>query len=240
MDRSELVGVYLAAGQSKRMGQDKLALPFGRQPLGAVSLAKALRSNLNRIIIVINNHVVPSWLSAFLLRSPEAWKCDVVVCPDASEGMSCTIREGIRKAQSWKARAAMMILADQPFITTQMLNEIIERFDSAQEAGPEIRYAAPAFGDISSPPILFAKEAFPELLKLKGDIGAKQILKQLVGITLDYAEPTLFYDIDYVAQYEALRSLTSAEDRAVMDGTFATDLIGFKRSESEAFRDFLI
>lgn len=208
MSRIEMVGIYLAAGQSSRMGEDKLALPFGEFPLGVVALIKALQSQLDRIIIVINNKQVPIWLAESLPRCSESWKCKIVVCLDSAEGMSRSIQAGIREALAFKARASMILLADQPLITTEMLNKIIETFKNKQNVNPKIRYAASAFGKILRPPIIFSNEVFPDLLCLKGDSGAKQILKQMPGITIEYDDRTLFYDIDSKAQYAEIFPLT--------------------------------
>ena len=201
MSRSEMVGIYLAAGSSSRMGEDKLMLPFGELPLGGAALIKALQSQLDRIIIIINNSEVPIWLAESLPRCSNSWKCKIVVCRDSAEGMSRSIRAGIREALAIKARAAMILLADQPLITTEMLNQTIETFKSKREIDPKIRYVASTFGGISRPPIIFSREAFPELLNLKGDCGAKQILKQMSGIGIDYHNQDLFFDIDDKAQY---------------------------------------
>jgi len=54
------------------------------------------------------------------------------------------------------------------------------------------------------PPILFSNEIFPELLCLEGDTGAKQILNRTTGITIEFHEQSLFYDVDSKSQYEEL------------------------------------
>ncbi|WP_376768611.1 NTP transferase domain-containing protein [Paenibacillus foliorum] len=46
MSRKNIFGIYLAAGQSSRMGSDKLRLPVGPMNLGNYALAAALNSRL--------------------------------------------------------------------------------------------------------------------------------------------------------------------------------------------------
>lgn len=89
------------------------------------------------------------------------------------------------------------------------LNKIIEQYDIGLEGDPRIQYAAAACGSITSPPILFSKAAFPELLKLKGDSGAKQISQQLAGTTIECRERILFYNVDCTAQYDVLLPLAT-------------------------------
>lgn len=214
MDRNELVGIYLAAGFSTRMGEDKLALPFGKLPLGAVALAQALLSRLDRIFVVINGQGVPAWLDDSIPHCPESWKCRIVVCPDAAEGMSRSIHAGIHEAAALKARAAMILLADQPLVTTEMLNKLIDRFLGGLESDKELRYAASSSGNVLSPPMLFSKEAFPDLISLNGDSGAKQILHRMKGMTVECSDAAILSDIDSRSQYDALVSFASASTYA--------------------------
>lgn len=183
---------------------NKLALPFGQLPLGAVALAKALNSRLDRVIIVTNSEAVPTWLVESKLHFPNFSKCQFAACPDAASGISRSIRVGIHEALAVSAQAAMILLADQPFITTEMINSIISAFNRMREARPDIQYAASAFRSSTCPPVIFSQEAFPELLRLEGDQGAKQVLGRMSGAALEFRDRTLFYDIDNKAQYEAL------------------------------------
>lgn len=203
MARHEIVGIYLAAGLSRRMGEDKLALPFGNLPLGASALSEALLSRLDRIFVVINRHGVPAWLAESLSSCPQSWKCTIVVCPDSEQGLSRSIKAGICEALEIKAGGAMILLADQPLITADMLNQLIDRFNAGLESDEGLRYVASASGNVLSPPMLFASEAFPDLLRLKGDSGAKPILHGMTGITVEYQEADLLCDIDCRDQYEA-------------------------------------
>lgn len=92
----------------------------------------------------------------------------------------------------------------QPFITSDMLNSIIDVFYRCRKAQPYIRYAASTFRNITGPPVLFSHDAFPDLLQLEGDTGAKQMLKRMPGVSIEFRDRTLFYDVDTRAQYDAL------------------------------------
>ncbi|WP_267897395.1 NTP transferase domain-containing protein [Peribacillus glennii] len=64
-----IIGIYLAAGESKRMGLDKRSLPLNQIPLGSVALKQALYSKLHHIVVVMRNEDSSDWLlpSFFLL-----------------------------------------------------------------------------------------------------------------------------------------------------------------------------
>ncbi|MFK7696245.1 NTP transferase domain-containing protein [Paenibacillus sp. HJGM_3] len=98
---------------------------------------------------------------------------------------------------------AMILLADQPLITAEMLNQLLDRFNAGLESDEGLRYVASASGNVLSPPMLFSREAFPDLLRLKGDSGAKPILHGMTGITVEHQEAALLCDIDCRAEYEA-------------------------------------
>ena len=49
--RVKVVGIYLAAGKSQRMGTpNKLALPVGKMSLGSLALETALKSSLDKVL----------------------------------------------------------------------------------------------------------------------------------------------------------------------------------------------
>lgn len=190
----------MAAGSSRRMGpgMHKLCLPMQGTLLGNLALNTALASNLNEVIVITN-------FTSWLLESGQKEGVHTLSCQNASLGQSYSLRQGIEKAESMQADGAMVMLADQPFITTALLNGIIHEFCQH----PELQYVAAAYQGIPRPPVLFSSNIFPILRKLKGDQGARLIFSDpaFQGKVLPYDDEKLFYDVDtWEAYHEVNRS----------------------------------
>ncbi|WP_020061250.1 NTP transferase domain-containing protein [Bacillus sp. 123MFChir2] len=191
----KIIGVYLAAGNSRRMGPGihKLSLPFHNEPLGKVALQTALSSNLAGIIIVAND---ASWA----LQSLRHKNVHILSCADSSQGQSHSLRCGLKKAMHMKADGIVVLLADQPFIKIEIINELIDCYKQHKT----VYYVAAKHRGIVRPPVLFAKKTFPILQTLEGDQGARAIFQQVEGITISYEEPALFYDVDSWSDYQKM------------------------------------
>jgi molybdenum cofactor cytidylyltransferase len=194
--QNKIVGIYLAAGKSTRMGKNKLLLPLGRKTVGAYALHTALDSNLHHIVVVARDDdpSIKHWKS--LLTE----KITVVSCTDSVKGLSRSLNYGIKVANSLKPDGVMILLADQPFIHKKMINQLIAAFI---EDG--VLYVASSFKDIISPPVLIGKQLFPLLSQLKHDEGVKKLLKDhpsIKGKVIHHKSEELFIDIDTIEEYE--------------------------------------
>ena len=123
-----------------------------------------------------------------------------IACNDDPEkGMASSIELGIR-ALPETAQAVMILLVDQTLITESHLLKIIKSW----EENPK-KIICTSDGKNNGPPVIFPKKYFSELLKIKGDNGAKDLLlsndKSLIRIINKHA----FMDIDTV---DDLRGIT--------------------------------
>ncbi len=189
------------------MGRCKLSIPLHDGGwLGGLALREILRSKLDRVYIVTKDDE-PAWLTD-ALSSAEAGKLErtVVKALHAEAGMSHSIRSGLRAAAASGADAVVIMLADQPFVTREHLNRLIACFSKA----PSLHYVASNDGGGSMPPILIASSLFPELMKLEGDKGARELLRQsrFRGETLMPFNPLELADIDTEEELAELKALT--------------------------------
>ncbi|MDF1508877.1 NTP transferase domain-containing protein [Robertmurraya sp. DFI.2.37] len=191
-----IVGVYLAAGSSKRMGCNKLALPLGNSILGAHALHTALQTTISHIIVVTSENASIDW-GAYARE-----KLTVVICKESKQGMSSSIKTGIREVQKMNADAAMLLLADQPFIQVSMLAELIAMFSKG-----EADYVAACYQNIIRPPLLMGKTIFPVAEELSGDKGIKHLLLKrpyIKGRIMPFEDKSLFIDIDTREEYREI------------------------------------
>jgi len=164
----KVVGILLAAGYSTRFGSNKLLapLPAGMPGAGtavAVAAATHLASALPEPLAVVRPRAQKV---SHLLRETG---CRTVVCKSAAEGMGTSLAAGVRAAED--ADGWVIALADMPYVRP----ETIRRIAAALEEGAAI--AAPACAGERGHPVGFARRFRDELLALRGDEGARQILK---------------------------------------------------------------
>ncbi|GAA0135355.1 xanthine dehydrogenase accessory protein PucB [Paenibacillus sp. YSY-4.3] len=209
MRGNQIVGIYLAAGQSTRMGSDKLRLPLGPMKLGNYALAAALSSKLD-YVLVIRNKAAGDWIDDAFYRDTFRQKWSTIHCPEANLGQAHSLRCGVKAALAMEAAAVMIMLADQPLITDVIINELLVCFQ-AQQANSSIGFAAASYDGLARPPVIFAQRMFPELLQLQGDRGASNLIrKEGAGIILDFPNPDLFMDVDNANDYQNLLEKVAA------------------------------
>jgi molybdenum cofactor cytidylyltransferase len=195
-----IIGIYLAAGKSKRMGKCKLSLPLAVKPLGTIALKEIIKSNIDHLLIVTNDFRA-YWLDSAEDLRTYSTKWENVVSLQAHLGQSYSLRTGIIRAKQLGADSVIVFLADQPFVTTSMINRLIN------EAESEHAYVASSDGEIVKPPILFHKKVFDDLMSIKGDKGARSLLSNgtLSGMSIKMSSDHLF-DIDTIEEYEYAKS----------------------------------
>jgi len=162
----KISAILLGAGESKRMGKNKLFLSWGKRTILDHCLQALLRSMVKEVVLVFNDRMGET---AYYLREKGV---KVVVNPDYKEGMSGSIRRGIR-ALDPKSDGILIALGDQPFIKTRTINALIGAFGRA-----EGKIIVPSFRGRRGHPVIFHRKYEEELLRLRGDAGGKTILEK--------------------------------------------------------------
>ncbi|MEH7503972.1 NTP transferase domain-containing protein [Neobacillus drentensis] len=202
-----IIAVYLAAGKSSRMGRNKLELSLGANTLGNSALEKAVNSELEYTIVVAREEDTLNWVNDTLFLSPyrERWKS--VICRDADKGQAHSLQCGLLKAMEMEPKGIMILLADQPLLPVRIINDLLFRYLKVLKENNNVSFLAASFQGIPRPPIIFSPKVVPDLLKLEGDEGARQLFKKekLTGILVDYENGWDFFDVDTIDEYEWLK-----------------------------------
>jgi len=203
--RKRIVGIYLAAGNSERFGKNKLCAQIGNYPLGSLALLTALKSQLDKIIVVTGETDECDWLSPSLSQS-ERKRWVEITCQDAFKGQSYSLQCGLRYAEKLHAEAVIVMLGDQPLISATMINQLIETYHHRKD-GEDITFVASTQSDIICPPILFDSSIFTDLYRLGGDMGARYLIRNRKheGCFIEFTNPLLFYDVDTWEDYKKLQ-----------------------------------
>ena len=180
----EIVGLLLAAGSAKRFGSDKLRHELPHGVAMAVQAARHLHSEIESVFAVVRPN------QNELLESLRAEGCEVSICENAAEGMGASLACAARAAGE---RAGYLVaLGDMPFIRPSSIAAVRD----ALAAGAPL--AAPYWRGRRGHPVGIAGKFLQDLVTLRGDEGAKQLLatheKSLVKIPL--GDPGVVRDID--------------------------------------------
>lgn len=210
-----MVAVYLAAGKSSRMGENKLALPLGATTIGSSALQKALHSILDYIIVVTREGDFLNWIDSSLFQVPFKNGWTSITCKDSDKGQAHSLSCGLRAAMRMKPLGVMVLLADQPFLSERTINDLVLRYGKLRQEKESLPFIAASFQGLPKPPIVFSPTFVPQLLTLEGDEGARQLFRKPIsfeGVLVDYENDWEFFDVDTKEVYEELRGLDTSHD----------------------------
>ena len=204
MITGEITVILLAAGESRRMGQPKMLLPWGETTvLGQVvsmfsaglSSKTGLRINLDNEILVVTGGA-RTMVEAEVARLAKKYPLRIVYNPNyALGGMVSSIQAGLA-ALGPGTRAALIGLGDQPQVREKTVRDICSSF--FQTESPIV---IPSFQNRRGHPWLAEKSLWPELLALPLSASPRQFLDAHAG------------QIGYVAADESiLQDLATPED----------------------------
>jgi len=159
-------------------------------------MEEALNANASSVMVVLGAH------SNLLYGEIDKNKVQMVMNTEWEEGMASSIRIGLKSLLKLipSVDAVIFIVCDQPYLSASLLNELLI---TQQETGKPI--VASHYGEAIGPPALFHKSFFSELMQLKGDTGAKNIIQQHSAELATVPFPEGKIDIDNPADYEELQ-----------------------------------
>ena len=190
-DHPRVAAVVLAAGSSTRMGRNKLLLEVGGETLVRRTARSAVEAGLDEVVVVLG-HEEPR-IRAELL----GLACTLVVNPDHAEGAGTSLRTGVRHVSA-RADALVVVLADMPFVTAEMIAALAERHRDTRAPLVTSHY-----GGVQAPPTLYDRALFEELLQVPADGGAKPVVLRHQGDAVAVTWPkSALRDIDAPGDYE--------------------------------------
>ena len=117
-----MAAIVLAAGQSRRMGLNKLLLPFSQSTVIETIVTEVRAGGVGDIVVVTGHK--REWIEARLVRYPVRY----VFNPDyARAEMLASIQVGLR-ALAENVAAALIVLGDQPRIQRDIIRCVIEAY----------------------------------------------------------------------------------------------------------------
>jgi molybdenum cofactor cytidylyltransferase len=187
--------IILAAGKSSRLGSPKQLLVYSGATLLQHAIETAQSSDAGIVIVVLGAN------ADLITDELKPTRVNIVVNAAWKEGMASTIRYGIQTLVKLNphVEAVIVMVADQPFVTAALLNNLMEVNRKEQR-----NIVAGKYGDTFGTPVLFSKYFFRELLQLTGDVGAKSLVRKYMNDAAFVPFPKGDIDIDTMGDYISL------------------------------------
>lgn len=189
--------IILAAGPSSRLGKPKQLLMHRGKTLIEHICSEALETGLHPVLVVTG--AAADQVSKVLENKP----VEIVFNEQWSTGMASGISAGLSELlkPDYGIESVIIAVCDQPFVSADLFKQLMKT-KAEQNKG----IVGCAYAGIIGTPVLFGKAYFGKLLALKGDEGAKKIVKtnsaDLAGIPFEEGN----IDIDTQEDYEQLIS----------------------------------
>ncbi len=186
--RPVIGAIVLAAGLSRRMGQAKLVLPVGGKPMLARTLGQVAAADLPALLVTGGHE------KAVLEVAPDMpW----VHAPEHALGLAESLKVGLAHAPAEWA-AALVVLGDMPFVASETLRRLAAAL--AEGASAVVPVEAGRRGN----PAGFARSAWPLLMTLSGDQGARKLLDELGVREILVDDQGIHHDFDLPGDLDGL------------------------------------
>jgi molybdenum cofactor cytidylyltransferase len=165
-DAGPVAGVVLAAGSSTRMGRNKLLLRVDGEALVARAARRAAAAGLDPVLVVLGHE------ADRVGRELDGLSCRTVFNPDHGTGQASSLRAGVAAVPP-QAGAAVVLLADMPRVTPDMVAALVERW---RQTGAVL--VVSEYEGVQAPPTLYDRSLFPEIGALSADSAGRLMVRR--------------------------------------------------------------
>ena len=159
-----VLGVVLAAGGSTRMGRPKQLAELDGRPLLAHVLAAVDDAPVDRVVVALGG------AADAVLDRVELGRAEPLVVEGWAAGMGHVLASALARAGGdWEA--VVVLLGDQPLVPGRAVARVVEAWRAG--AGPMV---TATYDGRPGHPKLFDRRLLPDLLRLTGDTGARDLL----------------------------------------------------------------
>ncbi len=173
----------LAAGTSSRLGQPKQLLEIDGQTLIRRTARAALDADIARVTVI----VADSSHGQAVADELRDLAVEIVVNFDWLEGMASSVRRAV--AAAGEANALLLTPCDLPRLSSEHLRALIEKYQ--RKNAPIV---ASRYNETLGAPLIIARELWPELLELRGDVGARRVIMRHDANFIEW--PDGAFDVD--------------------------------------------
>lgn len=198
---NETIGaIVLAAGRSRRMGTQKLLLPWAGQTVIGHIVDQVLAAGLGHVVVVVgaDREAVSQALASQLVT--------LVTNPDPDAEMLSSVRCGLR-ALPPECEAAMVVLGDQPGIRAVEIAKLIAKYE-----GTKADIVTPIHKEKRGHPVIVSSRLFGEVLSSFDGIGLAGLLAAHADAIhrVQLSDPASLLDMDSPQDYQRALALQRA------------------------------
>jgi molybdenum cofactor cytidylyltransferase len=184
--------MILAAGESRRMGKPKLLLPLGNKTIIETLLEKVISSKADKTLVVLGSdrEKIEEKIKRFPLK--------ITVNPHFKKGMLSSSQWGF-KALPEDAQAVLVLLGDQPAVSTVVIDKIIDAYRRTRKG-----IVLPVYKKERGHPVLIDLKYKGEVESLSHEIGLRGLVyshpEDIMEVKVE--APSILQDIDYLEDYQ--------------------------------------
>jgi xanthine dehydrogenase accessory factor len=214
-----LSAIVLAAGEAKRFGRCKQLIPLGGKTLLEHVLGNLRRSKIDDVVVVLGAY-------ADEIREQVRFENERLVSnPDYAGGMSTSIQAGLRALPA-TADAAMIVLADQPFVTAATLDALAAEYERTRAS-----VVLPTYNGFRGNPVIVDRALFAEMMNLRGDIGCRSVFGDHADSIVKVAVEDQGVVTDIDTQQDLDRGVPAAASSRSGDGQQERELVTMPKSD---------
>jgi molybdenum cofactor cytidylyltransferase len=189
-------GLVLAAGAGRRFGGPKQLADLDGAPL----LQHAVDAML-AVPAIDPVRVVLGAAGERIRAALDFGAAEPLVCQGWAEGMAASLRCGVRALGDcdW----VVVTLGDQPRITPQVIAAVADGAAGAPAGTAAVRAT---YGGEPGHPVALGRPILASVARLRGDVGARELLADAVTRTVEAGRLARPDDIDTLEDLEALRT----------------------------------
>jgi molybdenum cofactor cytidylyltransferase len=186
-----ICAIVLAAGMSRRMGVQKLLLPFEGKTVIEHIVAELLCSTVDHVLVVVG------YQNKYVAEKLPRQSITIVTNPNYRNGMLSSVRCGIQ-ALPQECSAVMLALGDQPAISTELVDEMVQSFVKT-DRGIVVPYCQQRRGH----PLMFSMKYQNEIMTNFDKVGLRGLLHTHPEdvFELDISNSSVLSDMDFPEDY---------------------------------------
>ncbi len=183
----QIAAVVLAAGQSRRMGRNKLVADFDGMAMIRHAVVAVLEAKADPVIIVTGHE------PEAVMKVLDGFPVQFVHNSNYASGLSSSLKTGLRSVPD-TADGAVVCLGDMPLIQSWHINKLVAAFNPIEHRS----ICVPISGGERGNPVLWGKQHFALMANLTGDKGARELMNQLADevVEVPMASNAVLTDFD--------------------------------------------